>query len=50
MNLEKITQIEQRIKQNKEKLQAEKDQKKKTILRLRISIDEIKVKIERLLD
>ncbi len=47
MNLEKIRQIEERIVKNRQKLQTEKDSKKKNILRLKISIDELKVKLER---
>jgi hypothetical protein len=50
MNLEKIRTIEERIIKNRKRLQEEKDQKKKNILRLRISIDELKIKIERLQD
>ncbi len=47
MNLVKIRQIEERIVKNRQKLQTEKDSKKKNILRLKISIDELKVKLER---
>jgi hypothetical protein len=47
MNLEKIRQIEERIVKNRQKLQTETDSKKKNILRLKISIDELKVKLER---
>jgi hypothetical protein len=50
MNLEKIRQIEGRIQKNRLKLQTEKDQKKKTILRLKIGIDDLRLKIEKLLD
>jgi hypothetical protein len=50
MNYEKIRQIEIRIAKNRKRLQEEKDQKKKNILQLRISIDELKNKIERLQD
>jgi hypothetical protein len=50
MNLEKIRNIEQRLLKNRKRLQEEKDQKKKNILRLRIGIDELKIKIERLQD
>jgi hypothetical protein len=47
MNLVKIRQIEERIVKNRQKLQTESDSKKKNILRLKISIDELKVKLER---
>ena len=47
MNLVKIRQIEERIVKNRQKLQTEQDSKKKNILRLKISIDELKVKLER---
>ncbi len=47
MNLVNIRNIEERIIKNRQKLQTEKDSKKKTILRLKISIDELKVKLER---
>ncbi len=47
MNLVKIRQIEERIVKNRQKLQTEKDSKKKNILRLKIGIDELKVKLER---
>lgn len=47
MNLVKIRQIEDRIVKNRQKLQTETDSKKKNILRLKISIDELKVKLER---
>ena len=47
MNLVKIRQIEERIVKNRQKLQTENDSKKKNILRLKISIDELKVKLER---
>jgi hypothetical protein len=50
MNLEKIRNIEERLLKNRKRLQEEKDQKKKNILRLRIGIDELKIKIERLQD
>jgi hypothetical protein len=48
MNFEKIRQIEDRITKNRIKLQEEKDPKKKEVLRLKIGIDEYKVKLERL--
>jgi len=47
MNLVKIKNIEERIVKNRQKLQTEKDSKKKNILRLKIGIDELKVKLER---
>jgi hypothetical protein len=50
MNLEKIRQIEARIQKNRLKLQGEKDQKKKTILRMKMSIDDLRIKIEKLKD
>lgn len=50
MNLEKIRQIEERIVKNRKRLQEETDQRKKNILRLKIGIDELKIKIERLQD
>jgi hypothetical protein len=48
MNLEKIRQIEERIVKRRQKLQKEQDPTKKLKLRLRLSIDEIRVKLERL--
>lgn len=48
MNYQKIRQMEDRISRNRLKLMKEKDSKKKEILRLRIGIDELKVKLERL--
>ncbi len=47
MNLVNIRKIEERIVKNRQKLQTENDSKKKNILRLKISIDELKVKLER---
>jgi hypothetical protein len=47
MNFEKIRNIEDRIVKNRKKLQTENDSKKKNILRLKISIDELKAKLER---
>ena len=47
MNLVNIRNIEERIVKNRQKLQTENDSKKKNILRLKISIDELKVKLER---
>jgi hypothetical protein len=48
MDYQKIRQMEDRISKNRLKLMEEKDSKKKEILRLRIGIDELKVKLERL--
>ena len=48
MDFEKIKQINERVIKNREKLMKEKDFKKKEILRLRIQIDELKEKLERL--
>lgn len=48
MNFKKIRDIEERVTKNRLKLMDEKDSKKKEILRLRIGIDEFKVKLERL--
>jgi hypothetical protein len=50
MNVERIRQIEARIQKNRLKLQEEKDQKKKTILRMKMSIDDLRIKIEKLKD
>jgi hypothetical protein len=48
MNFQRIRIIEDRISQNRQKLMKETDNKKKEILRLKIQIDEYKVKLERL--
>ena len=48
MDYQKVRQMEDRISKNRLKLMEEKDSKKKEILRLRIGIDELKVKLERL--
>lgn len=48
MNYQKTRQIENRISLNKKKLTEEKDSKKKEILKLKIGIDEYKLKLERL--
>ena len=48
MNFEKVRNMEERVFKNRERLKDEKDPKKKEILRLKIGIDEMKVKIERL--
>lgn len=51
MNIEKIKKIENRIKSNKEKLRNEKGNlKNQQILRLKINLDELQIKIERLKD
>ncbi len=50
MNFEKVRQIEDRVNRNREKLMKEKDSKKKEILRVKIQIDELRVKQERLKD
>lgn len=50
MNYKKINQIENRISQNRKKLSKEKDSKKKQIRQLRIEIDVIRTKLERLKD
>jgi hypothetical protein len=48
MNQLKIKQIKERINKNRERLTKEKDSKKKEILRLKIGIDEYKLRIENL--
>jgi hypothetical protein len=48
MNFQMIRNIEDRISKNRKKLNEETDNRKKQILRLKIQIDEIKVKLERL--
>jgi hypothetical protein len=48
MNFQKVRQIEERVTKNREKLMNEKDPKKKEILRVKIQIDELRVKQERL--
>jgi hypothetical protein len=48
MNFQKIKNIEERVTKNREKLMNEKDPKKKEILRVKIQIDELRVKQERL--
>lgn len=50
MDYKKINQIEIRISQNRKKLSEEKDPKKKQIRQLRIDIDIIRIKLERLTD
>lgn len=48
MNFQMIKNIEDRISKNRKKSNEETDNRKKQILRLKIQIDEIKVKLERL--
>ena len=48
MDYKKIREIEERIKENKKKLNIERESKKKEILRLKIAIDEYKIKLEKL--
>jgi hypothetical protein len=48
MNTKKINKLQNGIKLKQDKLQMEEDVKKKQVLRLQISIDELKVKLEKL--
>lgn len=48
MNFQKIRKIEDRISKYRQDLMKETEPKKKEILRLKIGIEEYKVKIERL--
>jgi hypothetical protein len=48
MNIEKINKLNGTVKLNKEKMRLEKDYKKREILRLKIMIDDMKIRIERL--
>ncbi len=48
MNFQKIRKMEDTITKNRKKLSEEKNSKKREILRLRIGIDEYRVKLERL--
>ncbi len=48
MDFQKIRSIEDRISKNRERLMNERDTKMKEQLRLKIGIDEYKVKLERL--
>jgi hypothetical protein len=48
MNFQKIRQIEERVTKNREKLMNEKDTKRRQVLTLKIQIDELRVKQERL--
>lgn len=50
MDYEKIKQIRKKINGNKEKLRNEKDSKERQRLRLKISIDQYKEKLEKLKD
>ena len=51
MNLDRINNIRERIKRNKEKLREEQGNfKNQKMLRLKIRIDEIQIQIERLKD
>ena len=47
MDYQKVRTIEDRISKNRHKLMSQTDSKKKEILRMRIAIDELKVKLER---
>jgi len=47
-DIEKINKLYGTIKLNKEKIKLEDDYKKREILKLKIQIDEVKIKIERL--
>ena len=48
MNIEKINNLNGTIKLYKDKMRLEKDYKKREILRLKIMIDDLKIRIERL--
>lgn len=48
MNNQKIRLIQDRIRKYRKKLMEEKENKRKEILRLKIGIDEYRVKLERL--
>ena len=51
MNTEKINNLQERIRKNRKKLKDETGNlKNQRILRLRIQIDELQIKIERLID
>lgn len=50
MDYLKINVLRKKIELNKRKLRKETDRKKREILTLRISIDELKIRIERLKD
>lgn len=49
MNYKKIRLIEDRIRKNRKKLTEEKENRRRDILRLKIGIDEYRVKLEKLL-
>ena len=48
MKIEKINKLNGTIKLNKDRMRLEKDYKKREILRLKIMIDDMKIRIERL--
>ena len=48
MNIQTINKLYGIIKLNKDKMKLEKDYKKREILRLKIMIDDLKIRIERL--
>lgn len=48
MDFKKIRKMEDAITKNRQKLMNEKDNKKKEILRIKINIEELKVRMERL--
>lgn len=49
MNYKKIRLIEDRIRKNRKKITEEKENRRRDILRLKIGIDEYRVKLEKLL-
>lgn len=49
MNYQKIRLIQDRIKKNKKKLMVEQENRRKDILKLKIGIDEYRVRLERLM-
>jgi hypothetical protein len=48
MDISKIKDLQNKIKLNKDKYGIEKDYKKKKVLKLKIMIDELKIRLERL--
>jgi hypothetical protein len=48
VDYEKIKQLQVKISKNRDKMINEKEYKKKEILRLKIQIDELKIKLEKL--
>lgn len=48
MDFQKVRKLEDNITKNRQRLMDEKDSKKKEILRLKIQMDELRVKMERL--